>query len=359
MPKKNIILLLTLLILIILLIVIVVVIFNQNKSNDTDSSTTEETLDRDTVEENDIENNNNSAITLSGISLSPKSFTGTDFGTFMEKVSDSGEILTAAGNIDDLENKNSGAHTVAGLSDGYSYTPVILTHIVNPGNKGLKEPLTPETEQRYLDSIAGFLEEYDIPYFSMGVEVNILYEHSTDEYNQFVQFYSKVAETVKTTSPDTQLIVVFQLERIKGLKGGLFGGINDTNQNNWNLINDFPEADIIGFTTYPYLIYSTPSEIPSNYYSEILDYVDETKKIAFLEVGWPWKIDLAGWESSETEQLQFIQLFSNQIQSLSPELIVWPFLFDQEEIPEVIFKYLGLLRDDQSTSSAYEEWQKL
>lgn len=36
---------------------------------------------------------------------------------------------------------------------------------------------------------------------------------------------------------------------MKGLQGGLFGGFNDAAQAQWQLIDRFPKADFIAFTT--------------------------------------------------------------------------------------------------------------
>src|SRR3989338_10570701 len=105
---------------------------------------------------------------------------------------------------------------------------------------------------------------------------------------------------------------------MKGLRGGLFGGINDESKNQWKLLDQFPKADLIDFTTYPALIYKAPSEIPNDYYSVILTYTE--KPVLFTEVGWSSKIDNPSWETSESEQAEFIKIFEERSEEHTSEL---------------------------------------
>jgi hypothetical protein len=42
-------------------------------------------------------------------------------------------------------------------------------------------------------------------------------------YDEFVELFAEVYGAVKEASPETSVFTVFQLERMKGLWGGLFG----------------------------------------------------------------------------------------------------------------------------------------
>lgn len=148
---------------------------------------------------------------------------------------------------------------------------------------------------------------------------------------------------MKTASPNTQVFTVFQLEKMKGLSGGLFGGKSDPGQNEWSLLDRFAKADFFAFTTYPGLVYKDPSEISTNYYDEIR--LHTSKRIAFSEIG---------WQSSETEQADFIRLFFTLTKSLEPEFRIWSFLYDQPTI--VPFDSMGLFRPDGTPKPGWDTW---
>lgn len=139
---------------------------------------------------------------------------------------------------------------------------------------------------------------------------------------------------------------------MKGLSGGLFGGINDPTKSQWSLLDRFPKSDIIAFTTYPGLIYENPSEIPADYYSEIKSHT--VKPIAFTEIGWHSGTGPTGWESSDAEQAGFVTTFFSLTEELNKELVIWSFLYDQD-ISEP-FNSMGLRRSDGNAKPAWDSW---
>ena len=118
------------------------------------------------------------------------------------------------------------------------------------------------------------------------------------------------------------------------------------------ILNKFKKSDIIAFTTYPGLIYPNPSEIPADYYSEIKSHT--TKPIAFTEIGWHSAASPKGWESSESEQAEFVKIFFNRTTGLNSEFIVWSFLYDQKTIEP--FNSMGLYGTDGNAKTAWAEW---
>ena len=243
--------------------------------------------------------------TLKGISLSPKSFESADFTDFFEKAKQTGDIVSWAGDWNELSNVQSGGPTVvASLANVYGYIPIIEAQFFTQSSGMLIRPLDNAKKQIYKNSAVAFADKYKPKYLALGIEVNILYEKSPTDFDTFVQFYGEVYNEVKAKSPDTKVFTIFQLEKMKGMNGGLFGGKNDPSKAQWELLKKFPKSDIIAFTTYPDLIYKDPSEIPQDYYSEIKSHT--TKPIAFTEIGWHSDASPTGWESSEKKQAEFI-----------------------------------------------------
>ena len=268
---------------------------------------------------------------LNGVSLSPKSFSGEDFTAFFDKAGEAGDAITGGDEIGQISDSSS-AGVVARLSAQYNYEPVILI--------GLKSASL-ENKQR----LADFLEKYDINYLGLGVEAN-RYEN----YDAYVSVYNALFDMAKEISPDTQIFPVFQYEQMRGLRGGLFGAENNERNTEWALLN--MKADMIGFTTYPGLIYKNPDEIPDDYYGVIKQRTN--KPIVFTEIGW-FREWLAGWESSEEEQEGFVEKHLALTNDLDVRLNIWSFLYDPETT--TFFRTMGLLEDNEETSPALEAWK--
>lgn len=145
-----------------------------------------------------------------------------------------------------------------------------------------------------------------------------------------MEFYDRVYTAVKQASPDTKVFTIFQFEYMK-------------KNNEWQLLSQF-KTDIAAFTTYPFILYSSVSDIPSDYYAEIA--LHTSKPIAFTEIG---------WQNAEPE---FISLFFEQTKQMNPdpEFAVWGFLYDQNV--QEPFNTMGLLKSDGTKKQGWDEWMK-
>ena len=291
---------------------------------------------------------------LKGVSLSPRSFESEDFTKFFETAQQAGKIISWAGDWNELTMENGGPRVVTELASVYDYIPFVIVHFFTQSTGELIRPLNAETREKYLMSALSFVETYHPHYLALGIEVNVLYEKSPEDFEDFVTFYSEVYDAIKEESPTTKVFTIFQLERMKGLHGGLFGGENDPDNEQWWLLDKFPKGDIAAFTTYPGLIYKNPSDIPSDYYSEISLYT--RKPVAFTEIGWHSTADIPGWESSESEQAEFVEIFFTLTGNMDIELMIWSFLYDQG-ITEP-FKSMGFYDKDGNAKLAWNAWIK-
>jgi len=293
---------------------------------------------------------------LKGVSLSPKSFQPADFTDFFQLENQTGEIVSWAGDWNELSNAQGGAPSVvAGLASRYEFIPVIEAQFFTQSSGKLLRPLDDAAKRIYTTSAATFADKYKPRYLGFGIEVNILYEISPADFDAFVQLYNEVYDAVKARSPDTKIFTIFQLEKMKGLNGGLFGGVNDLAKAQWALLDRFPMLDLIAFTTYPGLIYKSPSGIPADYYAEIKTHT--AKPVAFTEIGWHSAASPKGWESSDLEQAEFVSRFFNLTQDLNMELVIWSFMYDQDTSEP--FNSMGLRRRSDGTAKpAWEEWLK-
>jgi hypothetical protein len=287
-----------------------------------------------------------------GVSLSPRSFNSSDFTDFFQKAKQAGTIVSWAGDWNTLNEANSGATVVTSLSSTYGYTPIIELQFFQQSNGALLRPLDNATMDAYKAEAVAFAEKYQPKYLALGIEVNVLYEKSNSDFDKFVTFYNEVYDAVKAVSPQTNVFPIFQLEKMKGLNGGLFGDTNDPSNSEWSLLDMFPKKDLTVFTTYPGLIYKNPNDIPTDYYTEIQQHT--TKPIAFTEIGWHSSSNPVGWESSNTEQAEFITAFFNLTSNLNMKMVIWSFLYDQNTV--VPFSSMGLWSTDGRAKDSWNTW---
>lgn len=284
---------------------------------------------------------------LKGVSLSPKSFQPNDFNEFFNKAAEAGSIITWSGDWSELSNEKGGPFVVTELSKQKDYMPIIITQFFTQSSGKLLRPL----DVSYKKSAVDFAAKYKPKYFGMGIEINMLNEKSPQDFEDFVKFYNYAYDEIKAISPETKVFTVFQLEKMKGLNGGLFGGMNDESNAQWKLLEKF-KTDIIVFTTYPGLIYKNPSEIPADYYTKIKKHTD--KPIAFSEAGWHSANSPTGWESSEEEQAEFVKIFLTEAKKLEPEFVVWSFLYDQNTMEP--FDTMGLFSKESNKKQGMDAW---
>ena len=283
-----------------------------------------------------------------GFSLSPASFDETGFNEFFEVASDAGDLVAWVGAWQEID---TGGTLIYQLAEQHDYVPVVVTGFPTDAD-GLR--VVPDDPEEMIDEITTWLEDHPVPYLGFGVEINaFLHEKAPDDFDWFVEVFPDVVDAIHAVSPSTLVFPGFQLERMRGLKGGLFGG-EDT-EPVWELIDMFPSADLIAFTTYPGLIFTEPADVPADYYVEIFQHTD--KPILFTEVGWQAAGDLGEWAGTDGKQDEFVGTRVDELASIS-EMVIWSFLWDQEAGPRA-FGTMGLIAPDGERRPAFDTWQDL
>ena len=293
-----------------------------------------------------------------GFSLSPKTFGPADYSAFFGQAVDNGSsAITWAGGWTELEKTSGAPYTVMQMAKKHNYQPIIIvgTHHDVAGVSQPLEPLNADNQQRFVSALTAFAKTYQPAYLGIGNEVNRIYGSKPADYAAFTQWFAQAAAAVKQASPNTKVFVIFQYEQLNGLYGGLFGGKNNEADTTWQLLDDFPTADLIAFTTYPYLIYKDPADIPADYYTRAKDHT--AKATAFTEVGWPSGTEAPGYESSNDEQAAFVARFGTLVSPSNPAFVIWSFLYDQGT-PKP-FSSIGLIGRDGTAKPALQVWQRL
>lgn len=293
---------------------------------------------------------------IKGVSISPKTFQPADYSAFFKKAKEAGNTLTWAGDWAELNNEKSAPYslTKTAKQNGLKLIPIAGIFKTVNGKAVLLRELNTTNIESYKNGAVKFAKENQPEYMGLGNEMNILHETSEANFTKFVELFSKTYDEIKKVSPKTKVFTIFQLERMKGLKGGLFGGKNDTTKSTWSVLDQFPKADLLVFTTYPGLIYTDPKEIPTEYFTEINLYT--AKDVGFTEIGWSSDSKIKGWESTAEEQASFLTRFFEITAAVEAKITIWPFLYDQNV--GGAFTGMGLIDKDDSERKAWDVWTK-
>ncbi|MFV1971438.1 MAG: hypothetical protein ACC683_10620, partial [Acidimicrobiia bacterium] len=285
---------------------------------------------------------------LYGVALSARSGSAEDFESFFDLASDAGDVLLHNGDWGTLD-AESGAFAVT-MIVGEERGLIPAIGISANDFKTLIRPLDEATRADYLGRLEEFLEVYQPRYLGIGNEVNTVATENPDEYEVLVDLFADAAAIVEATSPETILYPVFQYEWLIGRRGGIFGRENRPEDEQWSLLDGYPDAEAIGITTYPGLVFSDPDEIPPDYYGAIADNTD--LPIVFTEMGWQSGGGPPGYEGSDEQQARFISRFDELTVDLDVLVAIWPFIFDTQ-VDIVPFDSMGLRRPDGSPRPAW------
>ncbi|HLE39286.1 MAG TPA: hypothetical protein VJA44_06505 [Acidimicrobiia bacterium] len=291
---------------------------------------------------------------LRGFSLSPQNYEADGFTGFFETASPQADVIERVADVVEWEEApGSGTTVVEGLAAQYGYLPISIAGVFDVDDGELLRPIDGATFDRYIAAARGYAERHHPRFLGLGVEIDTQWRTHPDDFDRFVELFAAVADAVHEASPETQLLTVFQLERLSGMQGGLFGGDNDESLAAWQLIDRFPGADVIGFTTYPGLVFPTPDDIPDDYYSRLGEAAGG-RPIAFTEMGWHASGDFGEYAGTPEKQARFVERFSDLIASVDVAFFVWSFLYDQA-IPEP-FASMGLIAADGTLRPAWDVW---
>jgi hypothetical protein len=290
---------------------------------------------------------------LTGVSFSPRSAQPYEIIGFFKKARDAGSALLWSGDWKEFEYARGFPTLLVEQSYLNGLTAVIEVTAFNQSGGKLLRSLDDKTQQKYVAGAADFASRYQPRYLGLGVDTDALYARSPADFDKFVVLFDRTYDAVKAVSPATKIYTVFQLEKMKGLNGGLYGGASDPSKNLWFLLDKFPRADLIAFNTYPGMIYTSPSEIPAGYFTDIK--ARSVKPLAISGTGWQSTEGPAGRPGSEALQAEYARVFLALSKDVNPEFSVWSYLYDPTALAEP-FNSMGLLRSDGTPRPAWYDW---
>lgn len=291
-----------------------------------------------------------------------------DWLSFYEHLYETGEILgvyTAWTDSEAAEGEIPAVvDTAFGLAEVYGFTPLVALGTFRESDAGGVEStiswMDAEQVDRFRRVALSITTLYRPQYLALGVEVNRYYEHDPQGFNAFVEAYRDLYDEIKSTSPDTLVFTIFQLETLRG--AGYLTGTSEGRQPHWELLELFEShLDLAVFTTYPYFDCTSPADIPEDYYTEIANH--SNLPIAFSEIGWPsTPLSTApdsAFGGSEEEQADFVRRFFELTATIHPGFMVWSFPHDIGPGINPAFESVSLRHNDGTPKPALEVWRSL
>ncbi len=253
--------------------------------------------------------------------------------------------------------------TVFALATRYQFTPLVALSFFRDDPDGGLEPLLSLSDvgdrAKFQQVAVAIAEKYTPPFLALGVEVNSYYERGPSDFDNFVSLYAETYDAIKAISPDTKVFTIFQYERLRG--GQFFSG-DDQNPAQWEVIDRFKSRlDLAAFTTYPFLLYASPADLPADYYTEIAKHT--SLPVAFTEIGWPSEplgpAPDSPYGGSQDEQVAFARRFFELTTGLKLSLALWSFPHDPSGEINPAFLSISLRHNDGTPKLALSVWQEM
>ncbi len=199
-------------------------------------------------------------------------------------------------------------------------------------------------------------------HLGLALETNLIRLAAPDSIYQGVkQAANKAATQIKVFDTKTPLSVSVQAEVAWGKIGGSTAYIGVTQD-----FNDFPFIQELGISSYPYLSFTNPSDIPLNYYNQLT--TGHTTPVFVSEGGWTSaNLPVQNVQSSPALQQAYLRrqaqlltqanaigLFQLTFTDLS--LDAWPATDAAELVP---FAFLGMVDSNFIPKPALTTWDSL
>jgi hypothetical protein len=220
----------------------------------------------------------------------------------------------------------------------------------------------PAVQQAYRDYMLAVVNKLQPEYVGLAAETNLIRTVAPAAlYNAVVTTANDTANAIRAAGSTVPLAISVQVETawgvLAGAGSGAYVGVDQD-------FTDFPFADILGLSSYPYFGYTEPEDIPDNYYSRLLQ--GHTLPAMVMEGGWA-STNAAPLFSSPEKQARYVRRHADLLDSIDAiaylqlvfadiDLAVYP-----PPIPPnlPLFVSIGLTDSDFNGKPALDAWDVL
>jgi hypothetical protein len=179
---------------------------------------------------------------------------------------------------------------------------------------------TPEVRSAFTNFVLRIVREFHPHYLGLASEINTYADTHPDDFPYYLSLYKSVYDQVKVESPDTQIFVTFQWEELNNLIS-IPNHAGKAYQINWNDVEVFePRLDLWVISSYPFVVFKSGADIPSNYYTALLQRT--AKPLAVAEGGFTSQ-NVGAFHGSAQDQIDYLNTIHTQLVS---RLAFWIYL---------------------------------
>jgi hypothetical protein len=233
--------------------------------------------------------------------------------------------------------------------------------------------VNPDIRAAYKNFALWVVRTFHPRYLGLASEINTYMDAFPDDAENFVSLYNEIYKLVKAESPETKIFVTFQWDDLNNMFPQPEEGNRQKMDTNWYQVEAFePNLDLWVISTYPYFIFESASQIPSDYYASLLTRTD--KPLAIAEGGFSSQA-VGPAHGSPEDQVTYLKAIHTQLGS---RLSFWVnTLFDDLNIDSYAqqmkkdgrdpkdafslgaFAYIGLRNSDGTPKPGLEVWDKM
>jgi hypothetical protein len=176
----------------------------------------------------------------------------------------------------------------------------------------------PDVRSAYKNYALWVVRTFHPHYLGLASEINTYMDAYPEDAQNFVSLYNEIHALVKAEAPETQIFVSFQWDDLNNMFPQPEEGNRQKYDVNWEQIEAFePNLDLWVISSYPYFIFPTGADIPTDYYSPLLARTD--KPIAIAEGGFSTQT-VGQMTNTPDDQVAYLNAVHDQ---LGPRLAFW------------------------------------
>ncbi|MEW6405364.1 MAG: hypothetical protein AB1649_26535 [Chloroflexota bacterium] len=228
----------------------------------------------------------------------------------------------------------------------------------------------PNVRMAYKNFALWIVRQFHPRYLGLASEINTYMDAFPDDSPNFISLYNEIYTAVKAEAPETQIFVTFQWDDLNNMFPQPEEGNQQKFDTKWEQIEAFePNLDLWVISSYPYFVFSSGADIPTDYYTPLLLRTD--KPVAVAEGGYTTQ-NVGNIISSPQDQVEFVEAIHDQ---LGPRLAFWVNTLlsdfnldsyadfmkqngqDEEDVTTLgFFAFIGLQNFDGTPKPALELW---
>jgi hypothetical protein len=178
----------------------------------------------------------------------------------------------------------------------------------------------PKVRTAYANFTLWIVRMFHPHYLGLASEINTYMDAHPGDAPNFISLYNEIYKAVKAEAPDTQIFVTFQWEDLNNLIPSASEG-RLPYHTNWDQVQAFePNLDLWVISSYPFIVFKSGADIPSDYYTPLLSRT--SKPLAIAEGGYTSK-PVGAQPGSSADQVAYLTAIHSQIGS---RLAFWVYL---------------------------------